>query len=64
MSKQDLKAPVMFENGTVMVPLMTLRDYFAGHALAGVSTQQYTHQFTAQLSYALADAMLAERAKP
>lgn len=38
-----------------------LRDYFAAHALAGVNTA--TEQEAARRAYAVADAMLAERAK-
>lgn len=45
---------------------MTLRDYFAGKALAGMladSNMNHPAPKCAALSYALADAMLAERAK-
>lgn len=47
---------------------MTLRDYFAGQALAGMAAQAYVHSEDgiadcAEDAYALADAMLAERAK-
>jgi len=48
---------------------MTLRDYFAGQALAAiVSTEHYgfegkNAELTAMLSYGIADAMLAERKK-
>lgn len=45
---------------------MTLRDYFAGQALAGMSAQAYIHSEDgiadcATDAYALADAMLAAR---
>ena len=44
---------------------MTLRDYFAGQALAGITTnyQEMTEDLTAQYAYGYADAMLAERDK-
>jgi hypothetical protein len=47
---------------------MTLRDYFAGQALAGYSASdehfcEWTHRETADQAYAAADAMIAERDK-
>ncbi len=49
---------------------MTLRDYFAGQALAGHLSHpelptllSLDHENTAQLCYSLADAMLREREK-
>lgn len=44
---------------------MTLRDYFAGQALAGslANTDAPTPEVEAQWAYEIADAMLAERAK-
>lgn len=42
---------------------MTLRDYFAGQALASMRAEFVTDR-TAQLAYEYADAMLAEREKP
>jgi hypothetical protein len=50
---------------------MTLRDYFAGQALASIPTRQWDHvgdgkammAAWAQCAYGVADAMLAERAK-
>lgn len=46
---------------------MSLRDYFAGQALAGSLAVGYTspdgHKWMAEHAYAMADAMLAERAK-
>ena len=47
-----------------LIAPMTLRDYFAGQALAGLITQ--TGWMTSQLviaAYQTADAMLAEREK-
>jgi hypothetical protein len=47
---------------------MTLRDYFAGQALAGLCAygipgEHHTPEATAEDAYAYADAMLAEREK-
>ncbi len=44
---------------------MTLRDYFAGQALAGLAVMAEGMGFStlANVSYKIADAMLAERAK-
>jgi hypothetical protein len=42
---------------------MTLRDWFAGQFLAGCASSPYTHASIANACYAMADAMLAERAK-
>ena len=44
---------------------MTLRDYFAGQALAGLLAhpQVLTHETCANIAYKAADAMLAERSK-
>lgn len=54
----DSKAP--YELG------MTLRDYFAGQALAGFATrlgvERLSHTHVATTAYELADAMLAARA--
>lgn len=48
-------------------PGMTLRDWFAGQALAGMlanSADNWSdHSFAAKWAYEAADAMLAERAK-
>lgn len=67
-----------FTAGSVMCPGMSLRDYFAAKAIAGMLS---SHQFTdaaafvgefegkstaekvAELAYQTADAMLVERAK-
>jgi hypothetical protein len=49
-------------------PGMSLRDWFAGQALVGLAacptTKDDTANWFASASYAIADAMLAERAKP
>ena len=42
---------------------MTLRDWFAGQVLAGISTSYTDQQDEAEWTYSVADAMLAERAK-
>lgn len=42
---------------------MTLRDWFAGQALAGLDPFAVNPQSAAQRAYNQADAMLAERAK-
>lgn len=43
---------------------MTLRDYFAGQALAGLlHTPPFDAETNARIAYQVADAMLAERAK-
>ena len=46
---------------------MTLRDYFAGQALASIvgssGFNEATHPRLAEVSYRLADAMLKERGK-
>lgn len=46
---------------------MSLRDYFAGQALEGILAEFFHHENEAQSAairaYAMADAMLAERAK-
>lgn len=58
-----------FSNGGILGPTlqsgMTLRDYFAGQALAGpmVSYEEHTFDAAARVAYALADAMIAERKK-
>jgi hypothetical protein len=49
------------------LPGMSLRDWFAGQALTGFAANTVDDKYTAQLAksaYAIADAMLAERAKP
>ena len=50
------------ERGTLIGGGMTLRDYFAGQALAGMLADgSYSFNGAAQDAYAFADAMLAER---
>lgn len=46
-------------------PGMSLRDWFAGHALAGMASIEDSPRYETMASYAyqMADAMLAERAK-
>ena len=46
-------------------PGMTLRDYFAGQALVGLSasTDDATYKFISQKAFLYADAMIAERNK-
>jgi hypothetical protein len=44
-------------------PGMTLRDWFAGQALAGIACDE-TPETAAEAAYRFADAMLAERSKP
>jgi hypothetical protein len=63
--------PVTFPDGTVewqeMSSGMTLRDYFAGQALAGLLTQPAEDAFEANhfatAAYQMADAMLKERSR-
>lgn len=45
---------------------MTIRDYFAAKALAGMASQYHEHwteELVAKCAYELADAMLKERVK-
>jgi hypothetical protein len=42
---------------------MTLRDWFAGQALAGLLALETPHDLMARDAYILADAMIKERAK-
>lgn len=56
-------------NASIMQPGMSLRDWFAGQALAGMLvsraylTGELRHDYAAHDSYVFADAMLAERTK-
>lgn len=50
--------------GTLDMTGLTVRDYFAGQYLAGNCWLQGTAEEHAKDAYAVADAMLAERAKP
>lgn len=45
---------------------MTLRDFFAAHALSGLVSvpNEATWQHIAEAAYSAADAMLSERTKP
>jgi hypothetical protein len=72
MSEKNTGGPAFPEscNGFI-IPGMTLRDYFAGQALAGLMTSYATASGDAEqcikaasaLSYAVADYMLKERDK-
>ena len=44
-----------------MVPGMSLRDYFAGQALAGLVGTELSYERLAEVCYTQADAMLAQR---
>lgn len=47
------------------VKAMTLRDYFAGQALAGMlAADDSSYERAAGLAYGYADALLKQRAKP
>ena len=61
-SKSDDCNPMLYKpmNGT---DGLTLRDYFAGHVLAGYAKDHRLHGEFAQHAYEVADAMLQERAK-
>lgn len=66
MSTNDggLAFPISREAEGWYEPGMTLRDYFAAQALAGLYTQERTiteHKWAAREAYAAADAMLAAR---
>lgn len=57
--------PTMTEDGKV-IPAMSLRDWFAGQALAGISATdraEYTCAEDAVYAYDIADAMIAERGR-
>lgn len=59
--------PLISPDGeTIFQTGMTLRDYFAGQAMIGFaySAPRLPPEKVAEGSYALADAMLAERVKP
>jgi len=57
----DVKERCEGHNQSVKFTGMSLRDYFAAHALAGVNAT--TEQEAARRAYEVADAMLAERTK-
>jgi len=50
------------------ISALTLRDFFAAHAMQGAmaadANGSYAHSVDAQLAYQHADAMMAERDKP
>lgn len=43
---------------------MTLRDYFAAQALAGIVSNPFSHAGAAERAYLLADEMMKARQKP
>jgi hypothetical protein len=60
--------PPAFPTGTGVTPYnpgMTLRDYFAAKAMAGLLTAEivgeYSNEHVAEISYLIADAMLKAR---
>ena len=68
MSEETLHNPAAFPgHGTWAGQGMTLRDYFAGQALASIvgsaGFNAATHPRLAEVSYSVADAMLKERVK-
>lgn len=66
MSRMDDKeGGPAFPEGLDLSGGMTLRDWFAGQALAGQEIQyfEFSPEIVAAGAYALADAMLAEREK-
>jgi hypothetical protein len=42
---------------------MSLRDWFAGRAIAGLSTKNYAEELMVAMAYDIADRMLKEREK-
>ena len=58
--------PAMLPGGNYCTPGMTLRDWFAGQALAGIAANDnYSEKQTAGLCYQIADFMLlARESKP
>ena len=71
MNKERILAfPVDIDDGSgrVTSPGMSLRDYFAGQALNGITTHmghinRNNKMIRAEMCYAMADAMLLERSK-
>ncbi len=69
MAKPDLARAFPSSDPAAFQPGMTLRDWFAGQALAGMHARdayddgQQTPEQRAALAYIDADAMLTERAK-
>jgi hypothetical protein len=61
-SGKNVKETTHCEHRRVSVPGISMRDWFAGQALAGIKWQGYEElTASAQVCYALADAMLAAR---
>jgi hypothetical protein len=58
--------PVSAESYRKSVPGMTLRDFFAAHALTGMLANTSLGQMPryAIVAYEIADAMIAQRTKP
>jgi hypothetical protein len=65
MSENPNAFPMVTSSETLDYPGMTLRDWFAGQALAGILSAErqskYHNDDLAKASYLVADAMLAER---
>lgn len=66
--KKDTSIPAFPQNDAVVNRInneagMTLRDYFAGQALAEIATDSLPPQEVAEWAYDLADAMIAQREK-
>ena len=69
MSKDDGGAAFPYEHSRSIAKGMRLRDYFAGQALTGLMASQTRRasgwqETLAWDAYSMADAMIAERAKP
>ena len=60
MSKKD-DGGAAFPMENVLWDGMSLRDWFAGQALAGLNTRGFDKQTRARLCYEQADAMIRER---
>ncbi len=51
------------DGATVTCWGMSLRDWFAGRAIAGLSTKNYAEELMVAMAYDIADRMLKEREK-